>query len=126
MALTPEQMQEIQAALAARMGGQAPNPTAPQLENIGEGEGGMGFGGITPAAKGPTEAFNPMDTNIGGAAGGVPTGGGESALGGLASGLSGAMSMAKALRSKGKEPFAGIKDLFKGGEQIPETTPLPD
>ena len=137
MALTPDEMEEVKSQLALRMGpntaknkemvpGAAPALLDTGLESLGqmEGGGGMGFGGINAAkqqadqlpAYNPNEGFN-FDPKAGTEGGG--------ALGGLASGLMGSMSIAKALRGKGKEPFGGLKDLISS-EQVPETTPLPD
>ena len=136
MALTPEEMAEVEAQLKARMGVKPPasgaemvpgaKPEMVDTPALGAApEGGMGFGGVNAAKPletketpfNPNEGFN-FDPKAGTEGGG--------ALGGLASGLMGSMSMAKALRGKGKEPFGGIKDLFADKPPVPETTPLAD
>ena len=141
MALTPEEMAEVEAQLKTRMGVKPPaadaemvpgaKPAIDPTPTLREGElgameggGGMGFGGIN-AAKQQAPQETPFDPNAGfkfDPAAGTEGGG---AMGGLAKGLMGSLSMAKALRGKGKEPFGGIKDLFST-EQQPETTPLAD
>lgn len=141
MALTPEEMEEVKLQLAKRMDpnsalragemapGAAPalDPTSTLREGeLGamEGGGGMGFGGVN-AAKQQAPQEMPFDPNAGfkfDPAAGTEGGG---AMGGLAKGLMGSLSMAKALRGKGKEPFGGFKDLFSS-EQQPETNPLAD
>ena len=141
MALTPEEMEEVKLQLAQRMdpnsavrrGEMVPGakPTIDPTSTLREGElgameggGGMGFGGIN-AAKQQAPQETPFDPNAGfkfDPAAGTEGGG---AMGGLAKGLMGSLSMAKALRGKGKEPFGGIKDLFST-EREPEITPLAD
>lgn len=131
MALTPEEMQEVEAEMSARMGGAKPLPKAP---GIGGNDGGMGFGKIAaPGSPAPDAAmpFNPMDTTTGGAAGGNIGGDSTgSAMSGLASGLTGSLGLAKALRGKGGDIggglFGKIKGLMGSDEQVPETTPLPE
>lgn len=131
MALTPEEMQEVEAEMKARMGGAKPMPKAPGIG--GDAEGGMGFGKIAPPGTPAPDAatpFNPMDTTIGGAAGGNIGGDSTgSAMSGLASGLTGSLGLAKALRGKGGAGgglFGKIKGLMGSDAQVPETTPLPE
>lgn len=140
MALTPEEMEEVKLQLAKRMDPNAAvrpgemmpgaKPAIDPASTLREGElgameggGGMGFGGINAAKEAPKEpAYNPNEGFNFNPKAGTEDGG---AMGGLAKGLMGSLSMAKALRGKGKEPFGGIKDLFST-EQQPETTPLAD
>ena len=136
MAITPEELEQVKLELQQRMGASpalgkemAPGAKPANIDaapGIGEMEGGgMGFGGVNAAKQQGSQLpeYNPNEGfNFNPAAG--TEGGG--AMGGLASGLSGSMSIAKALRGKGKEPFGGIKGMFADKPQMPETTPLPD
>ena len=135
MAITPEELEQVKLELQQRMGSNpaagsemvpgAKPATIEATPGIGSTEGGMGFGGVNAAKHQGSQLpeYNPNEGfNFNPAAG--TEGGG--AMGGLASGLSGAMGIAKALRGKGKEPFGGIKGMFADKPQMPETTPLPD
>lgn len=123
MALTPEEMAEIEAQLKTRMGVKPPavgaemapgaKPEMVETPTIGAApEGGMGFGGVN-AAKPQEAKETPFDPNAGfnfNPSAGTEDGG---AMGGLAKGLTSSLSMANALRKSGKEPFGGIKSFFK-------------
>lgn len=123
MALTPEEMEEIKAELAGRMGGQQDlipgakpklmdvNSTVREGENgfekdpfsaVREGElgkmssGGMGFGGINQVAQAPQmDEFNPASEKLLVDPAGMDAG--AAARGGFSS----SMSLANALRKKG-------------------------
>lgn len=136
MALTPEEMAEVEAQLKTRMGVKPPaagaemvpgaKPAMVDTPALGAApEGGMGFGGIN-AAKPQESKETPFDPNAGfnfNPSAGTEGGG---AMGGLAKGLMGSLSMASALRKSGKEPFGGIKGLFADKPEVPQTTPLSD
>ena len=126
MALTPEEMEEVKNELATRMGGQSdlipgakPKLLDAQAKPLGAlgaaPAGGMGFGGIENAA-GASPMADAFDPNAGPEKLLVDPAGMDAGAA-AKNGFSSATSLAKALRKKPD----GMP-----GEQVPETTPLPD